>query len=411
MMYKLKLFLGRVVIFSLYCLIRLFSFFPKKKQKQLDNIVVLTGTFYSKNWIDAHLVPLVTCRSVKHVYIVSNGLNYQLDGLTVVKPSGKLTKWTGATIARLLAFAFCSLTKKPDYIGGFHILFNGSLSILLANILCCRSIYFSVGGITETLVAGKTENNFFKFLDGKDDFLTSHICKIAANATQVITMGKGAKRFLSNHGVNNDAIHVISGAIDKNIFYPPSSDVLKKYDLVLTARLSKVKQVNLLLEIIASLKDKNFKCNALIIGDGPLFESLKSQAENLNIIELVDFVGHQDDVVSWLHQAKIYILTSRSEGVALSMLEGLKTGLPAIVPNVGDLSDVLVDGFNGHLIENHSIDDFAERIITLLSTPKKLEEYSLNAIESTKKFDLDCVISQWEYIFNKEKSLYEKSTL
>ncbi len=74
---------------------------------------------------------------------------------------------------------------------------------------------------------------------------------------------------------------------------------------------------------------------------GHYWISLKSYAEKLGVGDRVNFVGHQDDVLSWLHQSKIYILTSRSEGLALSMLEALKAGLPAIVPNVGDLSDVL----------------------------------------------------------------------
>ena len=61
-----------------------------------------------------------------------------------------------------------------------------------------------------------------------------------------------------------------------------------------------------------------------------------------------------DDVISWLHQASFYILIPSSEGLALSMLEGLKTGLPVIVPNVRDLSDAL--------IENHSLANFSQQI-------------------------------------------------
>ena len=398
-MYRLKLLLGRSVIFSLYFLIRLFSFLSKKKTKKSENIIVLTGTFYSKNWIDAHLLPIVTCQSVEHVYIVSDAVDYHIEGLTVITPSKNLSRLVGSTLSRLITFAVCAMKKKPDYVGGFHILFNGTLSILLANILRCRSIYFCVGGMTETLVAGKTENSFFKFLDGKDDFLTSTICKIIANATHVITMGKGAKLFLSNNGVDDNKIHVISGAIDKTKFYPATHSVNKKYDLVLTARLSKVKQVDLLLDILACLKKQNINCNALVIGDGPLLVNLKSYAEKLEISDRVNFVGHQDDVLSWLQQSKIYILTSYSEGLALSMLEGLKVGLPAIVPNVGDLSDVLTDGFNGALIENHSIDDFAREISNLLAKVQLLEEYSRNAITSTKRFDLESVQKQWNNVF------------
>jgi glycosyltransferase involved in cell wall biosynthesis len=398
-MYNLKLFTGRTVLFILYFLIRIFSLLPTKKQKNKDNIVVLTGTFHSKNWIDAHLVPLVTCSSVKHVYIVSNNMNYDVKGLTVITPRSALSRLIGATSARLVTFLICSLKNRPDYIGGFHILFNGTLAILFANILRCRSIYFSGGGITETLNSGKTENNFFKFLNGRDEFLTSTICKIISNATAVITMGKGAKLFFTANGIENNNIHVISGAIDENKFFPINDNREKIYDLVLTARLSKVKQVNLLLDILANLKIQNIQCNTLIIGDGPLLNDLKAYAESLGVCSMVNFVGHQDDVLNWLQQSKVYILTSQSEGLSLSMLEGLKVGLPAIVPNVGDLSDVLIDGYNGFLIDNHNIEDFVLKIIELLDSPEKLTNYSHNAIESTKRFDLKCVQQQWSVVF------------
>ena len=398
-MYNIKIFFGRTVLFSLYSLIRLFSLLPTKKSKETGNIVVLTGTFYSKNWIDAHLIPLVTCSSVKHVYIVSNIVDYELEGLTIINPSPSLTRVVGATLARLSTFFICTLKNKPDYIGGFHILFNATLAILFSKMLRCRSIYFSGGGITETLETGKTENSFFKFLKERDEFLTSTICKIISKATAIITMGQGAKSFLIINGVPNMNIHVISGAIDNKKFYPVTENIDKKYDLVLTARLSKVKQVNILLDILAKLKQQKVLCNAVVIGDGPLLNDLKSYAEALGVNSMVNFVGHQDDVLSWLHQSKIYILTSQSEGLSLSMLEGLKVGLPAIVPNVGDLSDILVNSHNGYLIENHNIEDFTSSIITLLTNKNLLSEFSANAIKSTQRFDLEFVQKQWNCVF------------
>lgn len=398
-MYKVKILCGRLLILCLYTLIRLGALLPKKAHKQQDNIVMLTGTFYSTNWINAHIAPLVASRHVKHVYMVSYNTDYVLADLTVLKPPTWLTRLCGTTCSRLLCFTYYGVKYHVDYLGGFHILFNGSVAVLLAKLLRCRSIYFSVGGITETLAAGKTENKCFKFLDDKDDCLTKYICKIAANADVTITMGQGAKNFLQQNDVEAQKIHVISGAIDKQKFHPPTQPVDKIYDLVLTARLSKVKQVDLFLRILQHLKKEQVNCNALIIGDGPLLEVLKAYAQSLDLNDRVHFVGHQKDILDWLHQSKIYILTSRSEGLALSMLEGLKSGLPAIVPNVGDLSDVLIDGYNGALIEQHSIPDFAQRIRALLADPQLLTSYSRNAIESTKRFDISCVKMQWDTVF------------
>ena len=397
-MYNIRLFFGRTVIFSLYSLIKLFALLPIKKQKKTENTIVLTGTFYSKNWIDAHLVPLLTCASTKRVYIISNDTDYDIEGLDIIKPSTVLRAIAGDTLARLFTFFIYSCKVRPDYIGGFHILFNGTLAILFSKILRCRSIYFSVGGVTETLVTGKTENNFFRFLKAKDQFITRYICKIIACSSRIITMGNGAKLFLSKNGVSSQKIHVISGAIDTNNFYPDTSKT-KEYDIVLTARLSKVKQVNLYLDIIKKIKEEQVDFRALIIGDGPLLSELKAYAKQLDIEDKIHFAGHQADVLPWLQKSKLYILTSRSEGLALSMLEGLKVGLPAIVPNVGDLSDVLVNNYNGYLIENHDIQEFTKSIIQLIQNPDLLSEYSNNAIASTRCFDLSCVQQQWDNLF------------
>ncbi|WP_238596764.1 glycosyltransferase family 4 protein [Psychromonas sp. psych-6C06] len=388
------------MMFSFWLLITIFSWLPKRKERK-QKVVVLTGTFYSKNWANAHLLPLVSCPSVKHVYIVSTHLEYQADGLTIVTPSDLSCRYIGHTLARLLCFFSTAVKVKPDYMGGFHILFNASFAILFANILRTRSIYFSGGGVTETLETGASENSYFKFIEQKDQFLTSTICNIIAHATAIITMGKGAKSFLAKNGVNNERIHIISGSIDKSKFYPPSSESPKPFDIVLTARLSAIKQVDLYIDVIAEIYQRGHSCNALIIGDGPLFTELQNYATKSGMQKNITFAGHQDDVLSWLHQSKVYILTSRTEGLSLSLLEGLKAGLPAIVPNVGDLGDVLKDGYNGHLIEKHSKQDFASHIIELIESKEKLEQFSQHAVESTDRFDLSVVQQQWVALFKK----------
>jgi len=398
-MYFIKLLTGKSFMLFILLLIKLFSLLPKRKEREEGKVIVLTGTFYSKNWINAHLVPLVTSENIKHVFIVSKNIEYDIKGLTVIKPSLFVSKICGNTISRLLSFFTCSLTHKPDYIGGFHILFNAAFAILFAQILRTRSIYFCVGGITETLETGSSENSFFKFIEKKDTTLTDTICKIACSADRIITMGKGAKLFLISKGAIPKTIFVISGAIDKNIFFPAMSDEVKKYDVVLTARLSGIKQVDLFIDVVKAVNLKGTPCSALIIGAGPLLESLKQYTIDIQANNYFTFAGHQESILPWLHQSKINMLTSRSEGLALSLLEGLKAGLPAIVPDVGDLSDVLKNGYNGFLIENHNKDEFVTKIIELLNNPKELSEFSSNAIESTIRFDLKCVQKQWSTVF------------
>lgn len=398
MAYSLKLWSSRVMIFVLYCLIKCFSFRPKRERVNRRFRVLLTGTFHAKNWVEAHVVPLAQAPCVESVTLVALDWSYDIPGITVVEPSKNLQKVVGGTLGRLTTFLVYVFRLKPDYIGGFHLLFNGLFSILLASALGRRSLYFSVGGITETLVTGETENRYFKFIRGKDEFLTTYICKIISHADHVITMGEGAKRFFSEVGVDENRITVISGAIDGRKFH---SDVVEReYDIVLVGRLAPIKQIDIFVNTVKHIVEQDTDVRALVVGDGMLKEELVELSKQLGVADNIHFVGHQDDVVSWLNRCKIFVLTSKSEGLSLSMLEALSCGLPAIVPNVGDLADVLRDGYNGYLVESHSVKDFADRIMFLMADQEEYGELSTNAIESVRRFDLAHVTAQWDRLLS-----------
>jgi glycosyltransferase involved in cell wall biosynthesis len=57
---------------------------------------------------------------------------------------------------------------------------------------------------------------------------------------------------------------------------------------------------------------------------------------NLGIDRNVRFAGHQNTVEDWLRKSKVFVLTSDSEGLSLSMMEAMMCGLPAIVSDVGE---------------------------------------------------------------------------
>ena len=70
---------------------------------------------------------------------------------------------------------------------------------------------------------------------------------------------------------------------------------------------------------------------AFVVGDGPLLDDLQRQARDLGLADRVTFAGHQADVEGWLKQARVFVLTSDSEGLSLALMEGMLCGLPAVV--------------------------------------------------------------------------------
>ena len=119
--------------------------------------------------------------------------------------------------------------------------------------------------------------------------------------------------------------------------------------MVLVARLVPIKQIDLFIRVIALLREKR-TVTAAIVGDGPLRGALEQQAEDLGVSDAITFAGRQSDVPGWLARARLFVLTSESEGLALSMMEAMMCGLPAVVPRVGDLADLVSDGHNGFLV-------------------------------------------------------------
>jgi glycosyltransferase involved in cell wall biosynthesis len=103
-------------------------------------------------------------------------------------------------------------------------------------------------------------------------------------------------------------------------------------------------------------------------------------------------------VENWLRKSKIFVLTSDSEGLSLSMMEAMMSGLPAVVSDVGDLGDLVEHGVNGYLVPRRSPELFADCVVELLTDARKLEEFSQAARRSALRYETQTTIQRWDSI-------------
>jgi glycosyltransferase involved in cell wall biosynthesis len=263
-------------------------------------------------------------------------------------------------------------------------------------------MYFSVGGPPEMLGGGVTsENRLFEKLRTPDLILERQLLNIVGCFDTVITMGKRAIDIFRRYGVETD-FHVVSGGIDTSRFHaslePPRAD------LILVARLVPIKRIDLFLEIIRQVRETLPDISAIIVGDGPMRRELEQKAAILQVAENVEFVGYHRDVEVWLRQAKLFVLTSQSEGLALSLMEAMLCGLPAVVPYVGDLGELVNDGVNGYLVNEHTPQAFAERILTLLTDEECYRRFSNAARTSSERYEISAVVRLWDDILKSDAS-------
>jgi glycosyltransferase involved in cell wall biosynthesis len=119
---------------------------------------------------------------------------------------------------------------------------------------------------------------------------------------------------------------------------------------VIVARLSPEKDIATLLHAVRRVVDADPAFRLEIAGDGPCLPELRRLAAELGLDGSVTFLGLVRDVPALLARAKLYVLSSISEGVSLTLLEAMACGLPVVATRVGGTPEVVVDETTGLLV-------------------------------------------------------------
>lgn len=116
-------------------------------------------------------------------------------------------------------------------------------------------------------------------------------------------------------------------------------------------RLAEVKRQDVLIRAFADLKTKCHDAFLLIVGDGERRPELESLATALGVADSVRFAGYQPRPEACLRLMNVFALTSRSEGMPVSILEAWAAGLPVVASRVGGVPELVEHGQNGLLFD------------------------------------------------------------
>lgn len=153
-------------------------------------------------------------------------------------------------------------------------------------------------------------------------------------------------------------------------------------------RLAPIKNIQLLLEVIATILDISEQVNFVIAGDGPEKELLETRLSGFPG-NRVSYLGWQQDVTTVLKLCDVLMLTSRNEGTPLTLIEGMAAGRPFISTDVGGVQD-MVDGvpvisdngcqwYANAVLAQPNANSFVAAIKTLVANPYLLKTMGTNA--------------------------------
>jgi glycosyltransferase involved in cell wall biosynthesis len=138
------------------------------------------------------------------------------------------------------------------------------------------------------------------------------------------------------------------------------------------ARLVAVKDLELLLEAAQELRLLVPALRVVVVGDGPRRSQLEAAAGRLGLHDMIFFTGELRPAWPVLERFDAYVLTSRSEGLPVSVLEAMACGLPVVATRVGGLPELVEEGVSGFLVgregsREETASQLAERLARLLS--------------------------------------------
>lgn len=123
--------------------------------------------------------------------------------------------------------------------------------------------------------------------------------------------------------------YVIYNGISLNRFATDSLHCKGGKKLITVGRLAPIKNPNLILEIMRSLKGKGY--TLMWVGGGNLEDQIRAKVHELGLTDCVSMLGVRNDVDSLLRSADIFLLPSLMEGLSIATIEAQASGLPCVV--------------------------------------------------------------------------------
>jgi len=330
-------------------------------------IAVLTTL--GDNLISAKMIPLSRVPAVSNVLFVSDAPGPSIPGVRYFVPPRWLYRVAvHKSVAKLLLLFAVVMRHQPGIVMAYNVLPHGYSAWLVGRLLRKKVFQHLIGGLCDVRTEPDTSDNSLIRRFPQLCRLVSAINRwIVAHSDAVFVPGHATRDGLvKEFRIPPERVTILHSTIDVERFQV--RERTRQYDLVMAAALSRRKNIALFLDVVALLNQSIPNIRVAILGEGPYGDRLRARAAELGIDGNVSFLGYRKDTEEYYARAKVFVLTSKFEGLSCAAMEAMACGLPIVAPNIGDMSTIAIDGMTGFLIDG--CDDpqqYAEKVKLLLA--------------------------------------------
>jgi len=206
----------------------------------------------------------------------------------------------------------------------------------------------------------------------KRNFLSRR--KYVRKVDAVIAISEGVKRVLVGSGLEPDRVSVVPSGIDFSVYQSglPRDYLHKEYRfdagdylVGIVAQLEDHKGHRYLIDAAKILKDKTRKVKIVIVGEGSLRMELTHQVQDLNVKDVVYFMGFREDIPRILSSLDLFVLSSHLEGLGSSIMDAMACRLPVVATRTGGIPELVKNDKTGLLVPPRNPKALAEAILAL----------------------------------------------
>ena len=179
--------------------------------------------------------------------------------------------------------------------------------------------------------------------------------------------------------------------------FAPGSDVVFLY----VGRLAPIKDHGTLIKAFSRLRNKWDSVRLVIVGDGPSRIGSQKLAAELGVADQIEFTGQQLDVSPFFARANVFVMSSLSEGVPMSLLQAMSVSMPSIVTDAGGMAEVVRLADCGLVVPVKDSNAYSEAMLRICTNAKERNRLGNNAhIAYLSTFTLDGMANSYEQLYS-----------
>lgn len=182
-------------------------------------------------------------------------------------------------------------------------------------------------------------------------------------------------------------------------YYPEESSTLESNDLISVGRFSEEKGYPDMIRVFNRIHELKPELKLNLVGDGAQMNEIKgliSDTYKLDDSVVLHGFQNKDYINNQLNKSSLYLMTSHTESFGIALLEAMAFGIPCIAFDSAEgARELIQNDYNGYLIKDRNVNEYAEKVVEIMSNELLRREFGRNAREFSLNYSADNIRKMW----------------